>query len=87
MLIVILLSAHYLKSEKICGNPWFALSSHAFPTEAVRGQDGYTILRAPAKEKSENALNPSGETRQDLVEIQKQEYMLWEFSQASNGPL
>lgn len=85
MLIVVLLSAHYLKSEKVCGNPWFALSSHAFHTEAVNGQDGYTILRAPARETSENSLNTSGETQQDLVEIRKQEYMQWEFSQASDG--
>lgn len=86
MLIVVLLSAQYLKTEKRSGNPWFALSSHAFRTEAVNGQNGYTILRAPARETSENVLGTSGETRQE-VEIQKQEYMLWEFSQAPSGRL
>lgn len=84
LLTVGLLSGHYLKNEKLCSNPWFVLSSHAFHTEAVDWQDGYTILRAPAGEKSEKALRTSAETAsQDLVEIPKEEYILWEFSQVS----
>lgn len=79
------LSGHYKKNENVCSNPWFALSSHAFHTEVINGQDGYTILRAPAWEMGEQARCNSAEAvAKDLVKTSKEEYILWEFSQASN---
>lgn len=86
ILMVILLSGHYLKNEKRCSNPWFALSSHAFRTEAVNWQDGYTILRAPTGEMVEKAHCTALESaQQDLAKSTKEEYMLWEFAQVSDG--
>ncbi|MCJ1461697.1 hypothetical protein MMC07_000295 [Pseudocyphellaria aurata] len=84
--LLVELIGHYLKHEKRCNNPWFALSSHAFRTEAVNWQDGYTILRAPTGDTVEKAHGTALETVQpDLVKSTKEEYLLWEFSQVSNG--
>lgn len=69
--------------RELCLHLWFALSGHAFYTEVVDRKDGYTILHAPAREESiptspaNGIMKPHGKSQQ--------EYILWEFSQASEG--
>lgn len=70
--------------RKLCLNPWFALSGHAFFTEVVDRKDGYTILHAPGgtARGGDIPTSPPSGTTEPHGPFQ-QEYVLWEFSQAS----
>lgn len=72
--------------RELCLSPWFALSAYAFSTEVVASKDGYTILHAPEGIAQEEGVptSPASGTKK-TIGPSRQEYTLWEFSQASEG--
>ncbi|MCJ1304409.1 Ribonuclease P protein subunit p40 [Hypocenomyce scalaris] len=82
----------FLELIKACAakpHAWFALNASAIKTEAIDGQDGYTILRLPTSNEGENEGNnrvaseadgDTGDTARPGVG-----YMLWELASASDG--
>lgn len=72
--------------RKLCLNPWFALSGHAFYTEVVDRKNGYTILHAPGgTSRGEDVPTSPRSGAKEPCGPPQQEYTLWEFSQASEG--
>jgi len=61
------------------------LSAYAFHTEAVHGQDGYTILRLPGKELHNEDVFPTKSGGEKLAKQPAKEYVLWEVTHTSNG--
>lgn len=72
--------------RELCLSPWFALSAYAFSTEVVARKDGYTILHAPGGTAQGDGIStsPASGTKENPGPS-RQEYTLWEFSQASEG--
>ncbi|MCJ1311457.1 hypothetical protein MMC25_005128 [Agyrium rufum] len=66
---------------------WFSLSSHAFNTEAVDGQSGFTILRLPPKSITDSAgleINVgSKDGDSGKRKLLPADYVLWQMSRGS----
>lgn len=72
--------------RELCLSPWFALSAYAFSTEVVASKDGYTILHTPEGIAQGEGVPASSASRtKEPIGPSRQEYTLWEFSQASEG--
>lgn len=72
--------------RELCLSPWFALSAYAFSTEVVARKDGYTILHTPGgTAQGEGVLTSHASGNKEPLGPSRQEYTLWEFSQASEG--
>ncbi len=64
---------------------WLALTAYAFRTEAVHGQEGYTILRLPGQELHKDDGFPSETGDEKPAEQPAKEYVLWEVVHASDA--
>ena len=62
---------------------WLALSAYGFHTEAVHGQDGYTILRLPGKNFDEDEVIPSKNKGEKLTKQTAKDYVLYEVAYVS----
>lgn len=61
------------------------MSAYAFQTEAVYGQEGYTILRLPSEELPETNGVPGKVGGEKLAKQPAKEYVLWEVVRGSDG--